>query len=312
MGACYGRAKIFTFCHSFSYSLIQLKPESSKIYIGLQNHSCRTITIKAKLTIASIFAANAIPGKLAPKLLGERVLEGEKKGKMPPKLSRRQVDKLLEKLEFKGLEFVGWIENDQKDAIALLTDYGAVFTENDMDLGKKSLVKHKINLTDYMPFKERHQRIPPHQYEEVRKHLQQMLDIGAIHHSQSSWASAVVLVRKKDGSLRFCIDLRKLNVRTICDAYGLPCIDETLDCLKGALLFSSIDLKAGYWQVEMDEDSEEFMSFTLEPLGFYECERMPFGLMNASATFQRLMESFLGELHLNWCIIYLDDVIIFF
>ena len=126
-----------------------------------------------------------------------------------------------------------------------------------------------------------------------------MLDIGAICKSQSPWASAVALVRKKDGSLRFCIDLRKVNARTIQDAYGLPCIDETLDCLKGALLFSSIDLKAGYWQVEMDEDSQAFMAFTLGLLGFYECERMSFGLMNAPATFQRLMESCLGELHLN-------------
>ena len=104
--------------------------------------------------------------------------------------------------------------------------------------------------------------------------------------SQSPWASAEVLVWKKDGSLRFCIDLRKLNARTIWDAYGLPHIDETLDCLKGALLFSSIDLKAGYWQVEMDEDSKALTAFTVGPLGFYECERKPFALTNAPATFQ--------------------------
>ena len=99
-----------------------------------------------------------------------------------------------------------------------------------------------------------------------------MLEIGAIRKSQSPSESAVVLVRKKDWSLRFCIDLRKLNARTIRDAYGLPHIDEILDCLKGALLFSSIDLKAGYWQVEMDEDSKVLTAFTVGPLGFYECE----------------------------------------
>ena len=101
--------------------------------------------------------------------------------------------------------------------------------------------------------------------------------------------------------MRFCIDLRKLNARTIWDAYGLPRIDETLDCLKGVLLISSIDLKAGYWQVEMDEYSKALTAFTLGPLGFYECEWMPFGLTNAPATFQHLMESCLGDLHLNWC-----------
>ena len=87
----------------------------------------------------------------------------------------------------------------------------------------------------------------PHQYEEVRKHLNEMLEIGAIQKSNSPWASAVVLVRKKDGSLRFCIDLRKLNARTVKDAYSLPRIEDSLDSLNSLCIFTSIDLKAGYW-----------------------------------------------------------------
>ena len=86
----------------------------------------------------------------------------------------------------------------------------------------------------------------PHQFEEVRKHLQEMLDNGAISKSNSPWASAVILVRKKDGSLRFCMDLRKLNARTVKDSCSLPRIDESLDCLNGAVLFTSLDLKSGY------------------------------------------------------------------
>ena len=138
-----------------------------------------------------------------------------------------------------------------------------------------------------------------------------MLDIGAIRNSCSPWASAVVLVWKKDSSLRFCIDLRHLNSHTIKDAYSLPRIEESLDCLNGACIFTSLDLKSGYWQVEMDEKSIPYTTFTVGPLGFYECICMPFGLTNAPATFQRLMESCLGELHLQYCIIYLDDIIIF-
>ena len=107
------------------------------------------------------------------------------------------------------------------------------------------------------------------------------------------------------------IDLRRLNAQTIRDAYSLPQIDETLDCLGGAIIFTSLDLMSGYWQVEMDEESKALTAFMVGPLGFYECERMPFGLTNAPATFQYLMESCLGELHLNWCIIYLDDIIVF-
>ena len=138
-----------------------------------------------------------------------------------------------------------------------------------------------------------------------------MLEIGAIRKSNSPWINTVVLVRKKDGSLRFCIDLCRLNSHTIKDAYSLPRIDETLDCLGGLIIFTSLDLKSGYWQVEMDEMSKQLTPFTVGPLSFYECERMPFGLTNAPATFQRLMESCLGDLHLNWCIIYLDDIIVF-
>ena len=137
-----------------------------------------------------------------------------------------------------------------------------------------------------------------------------MEEIGTIRRSNSPWASPVVLVRKKDRSLWFYIDLCKLNARTIKDAYSLPKIEESLDCLNGACTFSSLDLKSGYWQVKLGDHSFPLTAFTVGPLGFYECVWMPFGLTNEPATFQRLMESCLGELHLNWCIIYLDDIII--
>ena len=148
-------------------------------------------------------------------------------------------------------------------------------------------------------------------YDEVKAHIQEMLDVGAIRPLNSPWASAVVLAQKKDGKLQFCIDLWKLNARTIKDAHSFPRIDETLDCLNGMEWFSSLDLKSGYCQVEMEEDSKAFTAFTVGPLGFYKCECMPFGLTNAPATFQQLMQSCLGNLHLHYCIIYLDDVIAF-
>ena len=138
-----------------------------------------------------------------------------------------------------------------------------------------------------------------------------MLDLGAIRPSNSPWASAIVLVRKKDGRLRFCIDLRRLNNRTVKDAYSLPKIESILDSLLGARIFSTLDLKAGYWQVEMAEECKAYTAFTCGPLGFYECDTMPFGATNAPATFQRLMHDCLGDLNMRWCIVYLDDIIIF-
>ena len=215
----------------------------------------------------------------------------------------------MEALDLKGLK--DWPESEQKQARELLLKWEHLFAQNDLDLGKPALIKHKIKFADQTPFKERYRHIPPHVYDDVRAHIQEMLDIGAIHKSHSPWASAVVLVCKKDGGLRFCIDLSKLNERTIKDAYSLPQIDETLDSLQGSQWFSSLDLKSGYWQVEMDEERKPLIAFTVGLLWFYECERMSFGLTNAPATFQRLMETCLGDLNLHWCIIYLDDIVIF-
>ena len=157
---------------------------------------------------------------------------------------------------------------------------------DDLELGKTSLVSHSIKLTNDTPFKERYQRIFLHQYKEVKKHSKEMMEIGTIQKLASPWASAVVLVRKKDASLRFCIDLRELNARTIKDAYSLPCIEESLDCLNGAQIITSLDLKSRYWQTELSEESIPLTDFTFGPLGFYKCVHMPIGLTNAPATFQ--------------------------
>ena len=127
---------------------------------------------------------------------------------------------------------------------ATIKHYHHIFAVEDLELGRTDLVKHEIKLTNYVPFEEQYRRIPPHQYEEVRKHLAEMLKMGAIRKSNSPWASAGVLVRKKDGALRFCIDLRKLNERTVKDAYTLPHIEDS------ALAFShqlTLNLVIGRW-----------------------------------------------------------------
>ena len=120
-----------------------------------------------------------------------------------------------------------------------------------------------------------------------------------------------MLVRKKDGSLHFCIDFRKLNSLTVKDSHPLPHICETLESLTGAAHYLTFDMNSGFWQVPMDEESKQYTAFTLGSMGLYECESMPFGLCNALPTFQRLMQNCLGELNLTYCLIYLDDVIVF-
>lgn len=157
-------------------------------------------------------------------------------------------------------------------------------SKGDTDVGYTSKVKHGIKLTDDIPLKECHQRIPPGMYNQVRGHLQQMLDSGIIRHSHCPWSSSVVWVRKKDGSLRQCVDFRQLNAKTIKDSYALPRIEELLDALAGSKYFTVLDLKSGYHQVEIVEEHKERTAFTIVPLRFFEYNRMAMGLANAPAT----------------------------
>ncbi|KAK8786810.1 hypothetical protein V5799_023415 [Amblyomma americanum] len=137
-----------------------------------------------------------------------------------------------------------------------------------------------------------------------------MLNDGIIQPSNSPWSSPVVLVKKKDGTLRFCVDYRKLNSVTKKDVYPLPCIDDSLDRLRQAKYFSSVDLRSGYWQIEVDERDREKTAF-VTPDGLYEFRVLPFGLCCAPATFQRMMDTVLTGLKWQTCLVYLDDVIIF-
>ena len=137
-----------------------------------------------------------------------------------------------------------------------------------------------------------------------------MLEAGAICLSHSPWCNAVVLVQKKGGTLHFCVDFRCLNTH-MKDLYPLPCIQKALESMAGSAHFSSMDFKLGFCQIKMAPGSQQYTAFTVGNLGFYEFTRMPFGLCNKPATFQHLMQNTLGELNLTYCMIYLDDIIVF-
>ena len=168
-----------------------------------------------------------------------------------------------------------------------------------------------IKVMDDTPFKEQFRWIPPPLVEEVQNHLWEMLESGTIQPSQSAWCNVVVLVRKKDGSLQFCIDFLCLNAHTKKDSYPLSRIQEALESLVGAGYFSCLDLKSGFWQVKVEEVLKQYTAFTVGNLGFFKWDCMPFGLCNVLVTFQQLMQNFLGKLNLISCLIYLDDLIMF-
>ena len=179
------------------------------------------------------------------------------------------------------------------------------------ELGCTSAIKHEICIENSEPFKERFHSIPPPLLEEVHASLRDMLETGAIHPSQSLWCNVVVLVQKKDGTLHFCVNFRHLNAQMKKDLYPLPHIQEALESMAGSTHFLSMDFKPGFWQIKMALESQQYTAFTLGNLRFYEFTCMLFGLCNAPVMFQHLMQNTLGELNLTYCVIYLDDVIIF-
>ena len=308
------------------YSYSDIIKVSSKIAVAIRNVTDRTITLPKGTRVGEIFTANRIPKILNQaikisklKTDVEKACDSDKANPSngnpnsdSPKsteTSSSPVDWVLEKLDLSGMK--DWPLYLQAKAKALLVSYSDIFSKDKLDLRTTNLTKHDIKLTDYTPFKAKYRRIPPHLYEEVRAHLKEMIDLGAIKKSQSPWSSPIMLVRKKDGKLRFCIDLRRLNQRTVRDNYSLPRIDHMLELLIGSEWFCTLDLKSGYWQVELTDEAKSLTAFTCGPLGFYECEKMPFSASNAPATFQRLMENCLGDLNLRWCVVYLDDIIVY-
>ena len=171
------------------------------------------------------------------------------------------------------------------------------------------MVKHKIDTGNATPIRQPPRKLPFNQRDEVTNFVDQMLSRNVIEPAQGHWSSPIVLV-KKDGSTRFCVDIRKVNEVTKKDAQSLPRIDDTLDTLEAAKWFSTLDLARGYWQVEVEQSDREKTAFTT-PQGLYQFRVMPFGLCNAPGTFQRLMERVLAGLHWTSCLVYLDDIIIF-
>ena len=133
-----------------------------------------------------------------------------------------------------------------------------------------------------------------------------MLEKGIIQESVSSWSSPVVLVKKKDGSYRFCVDFRKVNIVTEVHSFPMPLVADALDSLAGAGVFSTLDLKNGFWQIQMQQNSQQKTAFATHN-GLYEFLTMPFGLVNSGASFQRLMGHILRGLEYHFALIYIDD-----
>ena len=170
----------------------------------------------------------------------------------------------------------------------------SIFSLGPTDLGRTHVLKYDI-ITKGDPVKQFAYKESKREREVVHEEVRKMLDAGVMKPSYSPWASPVVLVEKKDASTRFCVDYQRLNAVTKKDTYPLPRIDDTLDQLEGASIFSSLDMASGFWQVPLTDAAKEKTAFVCRE-GLFEFETMPFGLCNATSTFQRLMDVVLGNL----------------
>ena len=201
-------------------------------------------------------------------------------------------------------------EDERNQLLNLLQEYSDVFVTRETDVGCARRFSHKIDTGNNDPIRQRPYRIPHSQQEMVDEHIQLMLKKGIIQESNSPWSQPLVIVTKKDGSPRFCVDFRKLNAITKKQVFPMPRIDEVLDSLGDSCYFTTLDLASGYWQVPMDPDDMEKTAFCTRS-GNFHFRVMAMGLTNASFTFQKMMQLVLSGLQWNICMVYLDDVIVF-
>ena len=192
----------------------------------------------------------------------------------------------------------------------LLKKHESIFMKKGEPLGCTKTVRHTITTVDEIPVSQPYRRIPPHLVEEVRNHLNELLQKGVIQESSSAYGAPIVLVRKKSGDLRICVDYRSLNKKIAKDVFPLPRIDESLEALGKATVFSTLDLASAYNQVEIEPSDRKKSAFTTQ-FGLFENIRMPFGISNAPATFQRLMTKIFRNDILRILIVYLDDIVIY-
>lgn len=209
-------------------------------------------------------------------------------------------------------------ESQQNDLSKLLHEFDDCFVDKSGQLGKTDVVKHKIEIEENTaPIRHRAYRVPPYKRQEIEKQVDSLLKQELIKPSVSPWAAPVVLIKKSDGSFRFCVDYRSLNKVTKFDAYPIPLITDYLDNIGGTAngrgpskYFSTCDLQSGFYQIEMESESMEKTAFICHK-GLYEWTRMPMGLKNSPSTFQRVMNFVLSGLSWYNCLIYIDDLIVF-
>ena len=209
------------------------------------------------------------------------------------------------------IQFGNQLNDMEKEMlIQVLRQFPDVFAPSDGSPGLVEGVQCDIDTGTANPILQKRWRHTPEQLEQIRENIEELLSKGIIEPGEGQWGFPVVMVKKKDGSWRFCVDFRSLNAITQKDVYPLPRIDETIEHTAGARIFSVVDALSGYWNVKMGDSSKDKAAVSTK-FGLFRFLRMPFGLTNAPAIFQRLMDTVLRGLVWVCCLVYLDDIIIY-
>ena len=274
----------------------------SMIHIPLHNSGSMPVLVKKGLPIGKVEEVSVVGkddslwSESEPEIA--RVCQVSKQGRCEELVSRLQIGKSCTKRQVSQIQ-------------ELLCKYHEVFALTDSELGDTDIVTHSIDTGNAPPVRASPRRLPYVLRKELEKEMEALLETGCIEPSSSPYSSPLVLVWKKSGGLRVCVDYRAVNKDTVPDRYPIPRIDELMDMVgkRKAKIFSSLDLMKGYHQVQMEEGSKVKTAFTCH-LGHYQYQRMPFGLTNAPATFQRLMGKLFGGQNWDFVFVYLDNILV--
>ena len=289
-------------CSVHIANCLSIVKENNEVYCEIFNPTGETVEINS----LDIIAKGEIIPKKSFKTSEEYIKQNQNADVINTVVSEETEEELFEV----NFEKSGLNQQQKERLIETLKSFKEVFVNSSKAPGRTNLVKFEIDTEEHKPIRNSPYRISKHESDIMEKEIKQYLELGLIRTSNSPWSSPVLMIRKPDGGIRFCIDYRKLNNITVKDSYPLPRIDDLLDVLGGATYFSSMDIASGYWNVPMEKNSIPKTAFTCK-FGLYEWVVMPFGLTNAPACFQKLMDEVLRDLKWKICLVYLDDCVVF-